>query len=415
MARTDLAESPKGTAPISGALPIPFEKLPISQRIHWVHTILLTVTPVAALYGLLTTPWVTKTFILTVVTYFMTGFGITAGYHRLWSHRAYDAPLATRIFFAIIGGSAVQGNILWWCRDHRVHHRFTDTEKDPYGAQNGFWYSHLIWMLFKKDRNKIGKADVTDLYADPVVMWQRKYYVPIILIFSVILPTCIAGFGWGDWRGGYFYAVVLRMVIVHHATFCVNSLAHWLGESSFDDKHTPRDHIITALITFGEGYHNFHHQFPQDYRNAIKFFQYDPTKWLILALSSVGLASNLRTFPKNEVQKGQVMMQQKKIDAIKAKIKWGPTPDVLPSYTMAEYEREVQENGRSWLLVDGFIHDVTNFIDEHPGGPKYLKTYLGRDATRAFDGGVYDHSNAARNLMSMMRIAVLATTDKKED
>ncbi|KAJ1984805.1 stearoyl-CoA 9-desaturase [Dimargaris verticillata] len=386
---------------------IPFDKLPISQRLHWVHVILLTTTPFLALYGLLTTQWHHNTFYLFLITYLLTGFGITGGYHRLFSHRAYDAPWITRLYFAITGGAAVQGSILWWCRDHRVHHRYTDTEKDPYGAQNGFWYSHLIWMMFKKDRSKVGKADIADLKADPIVMWQHKYYPYIVLFFSVILPMGIAGLGWGDWRGGYFFAVVLRMVIVHHATFCVNSLAHWLGDISFDDKHTPRDHFITALVTFGEGYHNFHHEFPQDYRNAIKFYQYDPTKWLIKAFSWLGLAYNLRTFPDNEVKKGAVMMQEKKINQIKATLKWGPEPCNLPEFTTKELEHQVRDCGKQWIVIDGLIHDVASFINDHPGGPKFIKANLGKDATHAFNGAIYDHSNGARNLLSMMRVGVL--------
>ncbi|KAJ1660194.1 stearoyl-CoA 9-desaturase [Dispira simplex] len=384
-----------------------FDKQPLSQRIHWVHVLLLSSTPLVALYGLLTTPWVKPTFILFIITYYLTGLGITGGYHRLWSHRAYDAPLITRVFFAICGASAVQGSILWWCRDHRVHHRYTDTEKDPYGAQHGFWYSHIIWMLFKKDKNKMGRVDTADLEADPVVRWQSKYYPLITLIFSVILPWCIAGFGWGDWRGGYFYAVILRMVIVHHATFCVNSLAHWLGETSFDDKHSPRDHFITAFVTMGEGYHNFHHEFPQDYRNAIKFYQYDPTKWLIATLSFFGLAYNLRTFPENEVKKGAVMMQEKKVNEVKRTLKWGPNKDKLPGYTMAEFQDQVHNHKCMWILIDGYIHDVADFMNKHPGGPKYIKANIGRDASTSFNGSVYDHSNGARNLMSMMRVGYL--------
>ncbi len=105
------------------------------------------------------------------------------------------------------------------------------------------------------------------------------------------------GYFWGDWRGGYVYAGAMRMCMVHHSIFALNSLAHWLGEAPFDDKHSPRDHLVTALVTFGEGYHNFHHQFPTDYRNAIRWYQYDPTKWFISLCAKVGLASHLKVGP----------------------------------------------------------------------------------------------------------------------
>jgi stearoyl-CoA desaturase (delta-9 desaturase) len=113
------------------------------------------------------------------------------------------------------------------------------------------------------------------------------------------------------------------------STFCVNSLAHWLGDAPFDDKHTPRDHVITALVTIGEGYHNFHHQFPMDYRNAIKSYQYDPTKWTIWTLSKLGLASHLKVFPENEVRKGQLTMQLKRLREVQEKLVW-PSEDELP-------------------------------------------------------------------------------------
>ena len=114
------------------------------------------------------------------------------------------------------------------------------------------------------------------------------------------------------------------------STFCVNSLAHWLGEAPFDDKHTPRDHVVTALCTFGEGYHNFHHQFPMDYRNAIKWYQYDPTKWFIWVCSQLGLASHLKTFPDNEVKKGQLTMQLKRLREKQEGLNWAPDSNDLP-------------------------------------------------------------------------------------
>lgn len=121
----------------------------------------------------------------------------------------------------------------------------------------------------------------------------------------------------------------------------MNSLAHWLGEAPFDDKHTPRDHVVTALVTIGEGYHNFHHQFPMDYRNAIKWYQYDPTKWFIWCTQQLGLASHLKVFPDNEVKKGQLTMQLKKLKELQDGVEWAPEPTGLPviSWESCEYNR----------------------------------------------------------------------------
>jgi stearoyl-CoA desaturase (delta-9 desaturase) len=111
------------------------------------------------------------------------------------------------------------------------------------------------WMIVKP-RRKPGAADVSDLACNQVVRWQHRWYLPLLVVMGFIFPTLVAGLGWGDWRGGFFYAGAAPLLFIHHITFCVNSLAHWLGEASFDDKHTPRDHIITAFLTIGEGYHN---------------------------------------------------------------------------------------------------------------------------------------------------------------
>lgn len=176
------------------------------------------------------------------------------GYHRLWAHRSYNASPALEYWFALAGAASVEGSIKWWSRGHRAHHRYTDTDLDPYNAHKGFWWSHVGWMIWKP-RRKIGYADTSDLENNPVVRWQHKHYIPLILIMGLIVPMAVAGLGWGDWRGGFFFAGAGRLLFVHHSTFCVNSLAHWLGDAPFDDKHTPRNHFITALVTNGEGYH----------------------------------------------------------------------------------------------------------------------------------------------------------------
>ncbi|KAK9680175.1 stearoyl-CoA 9-desaturase [Basidiobolus ranarum] len=222
-----------------------------------------------------------------------------------------------------------------------------------------------------------------------------------------VFPTLVPGLGWGDWRGGFYYSAIARLVFVHHATFCVNSLAHYIGEFTYDDKHTPRDHIITAFVTLGEGYHNFHHEFPGDYRNAIRFYQYDPTKWSIRFMSFFGLTYGLKRFPTNEIVKGYVHMQEKKIDGIKKTLDWGKAIDTLPAYTQKQFQHRIATQNCKWVIVDGIIHDVEDFIHDHPGGKALIKSFIGKDCTSAFTGGVYDHSNGARNLLTSMRVGVI--------
>jgi stearoyl-CoA desaturase (delta-9 desaturase) len=256
-----------------------------------------------------------------------------------------------------------------------------------------------------KPRRRPGVADVSDLAQSSVVQWQHKYFIPLILIVGFAIPTLIPWYFWNDAKGGYVYAGVLRLCFVHHSTFCVNSLAHWLGETPFDDKHTPRDHFATALVTIGEGYHNFHHQFPMDYRNAIKWYQYDPTKWFIYACQKIGLASHLKVFPENEVRKGQLTMELKKLKETQERLAWPSHSDDLPIISWESYLEQSRDH--PLILISGFIHDVSSFLNEHPGGPHLLTKSVGKDATTAFFGGVYDHSNAAHNLLAMKRVGVL--------
>ncbi|PKI84051.1 hypothetical protein MVES_001859 [Malassezia vespertilionis] len=365
----------------------------------------LALPPLIALYGFATYPVQRATLLWSITYYFLTGLGITAGYHRLWSHRAYSASDPLQAFLMCMGSGAVEGSIHWWARGHRSHHRYTDTDLDPYGAHTGLIWAHLGWMIVKP-RRKPGRVDTSDLKMNKFIKFQHRFYVPMILFWGLVFPTIVAGFGWGDWKGGFYFAGIARLVFVHHSTFCINSLAHYLGEASFDNKHSPRDNFITALVTIGEGYHNFHHEFPMDFRNAIFWYQYDPTKWFIWSMFKLGLASNLKVFPENEVNKGRLAMQLKNALEFKETLDYSKPASELPILTWDEFEAEAKK--RPLIVVHGFIHDVADFMDEHPGGRALISSRLGRDATTAFEGGIYEHSNAAHNLLSMMRIGVLS-------
>ncbi|KAK0506400.1 delta 9-fatty acid desaturase protein [Armillaria luteobubalina] len=376
----------------------------IFNEINWLSFTILTSTPIMGVIGACYTKLRWETAIWATVYYFITTLGITAGYHRLWSHRSYNASLPLQYILAMAGAGCLQGSIKWWSRGHRAHHRYTDTDLDPYNAHRGLFYSHIGWMLVKP-RRKPGVADVSDLSKNNVVKWQHKHYLTLILAMGFVFPSLIAWLGWGDAKGGFVYAGVLRLVLVHHSTFCVNSLAHYLGETPFDDKHTPKDHILTAFVTMGEGYHNFHHQFPMDYRNAMKWYQYDPTKWFIWSMQKIGLASHLKVFPDNEVRKGLLTMQLKRLRETQESLVWPSNSEDLPVVSFDSFQTQSQK--RPLILISGFIHDVSTFMNEHPGGAHLLVKFVGKDATTAFLGGVYDHSNAAHNSLAMKRVGVL--------
>jgi len=383
------------------------------KMVNWPTAVFLFSTPVIGIYGLFTTPLQFNTLILFLITYNLFGIGITMGYHRYFSHRSFDASYPVHVALMIMGTGAFQGSVLWWSRDHRAHHRYSDTEKDPYGVDKGFFWAHIGWLLMKQDESKIGKCVMKDLESDPLLVWQDKYYFPFSIFVGFVLPTLIAGLGWGDWKGGFLIASVLRVVLINQATFCINSVAHYFGDQPFDDRRSARDSYLVSFLTFGEGYHNFHHEFPNDYRNGLWFLAFDPSKWIIYFLSLFGLTYNLKKFSPNEIKKGILIMKQKKLDKEKKTLKWGPTKDTLPAYTWKEIETLTSE-GASLIVINGYVHDVSNFLKEHPGGEAFLKLKICKDATEAFDGNPYNHSNSARNLLELLRVGYIKEEEEVE-
>lgn len=379
------------------------------EHINWLNVILVIGIPGMGVAFALFNPPQLKTAILGFVLYVFSGISITAGYHRLYSHKSYDAHWTVRAFFAFFGAGAVQGSIKWWGHSHRIHHRYTDTNRDPYDARQGFWYSHMGWMLTKANPKNRARADISDLTRDPIVVFQHRHYLMVMLAAAVVVPCVVAGLGWGDWVGGFVYAGILKYLVIQQATFCVNSLAHWIGVQPFDDRRTPRDHVLTAFVTFGEGYHNFHHEFPSDYRNALKWYQYDPTKVTIWCLCKLGLAWNLKTFSQNAIEQGLFQQQQKKLDRMRQKLSWGAQVQDLPVWDREQFNEIAKKEGL--IIISGIVHNVKSFIKEHPGGQALVRASLGKDATKAFNGHVYAHSNAAHNLLATMRVAVLKDTD----
>lgn len=376
------------------------------DHINWLNFLLVVTIPAIGFFATTKCPPQWKTLALAFVLYSFSGISITAGYHRLYSHKSYDAHWTVKAFFAFFGAGAVQGSIKWWGHSHRVHHRFTDTNRDPYDARQGFWYSHMGWMLTKANPKNRARADISDLTSDPIVVAQHRHYLLIMLLSAVVLPCLIAGLGWGDYLGGFIYAGILKYFVIQQATFCVNSLAHWIGVQPFDDRRTPRDHVLTAFVTFGEGYHNFHHEFPSDYRNALKWYQYDPTKVTIWALSKLGLTWNLKTFSQNAIEQGLFQQQQKKLNKLKSQLEWGTPVSELPVWDQDHFNKIAKQEGL--IIISGIVHNVKKFIKEHPGGQALVRASLGKDATKAFNGHVYAHSNAAHNLLATMRVAVIA-------
>lgn len=241
----------------------------------------------------------------------VSSLGITAGYHRLWAHRAYEASLPLKIILMIMGTFAVQNSILFWSSGHRTHHRHVDDiEKDPYSINNGFWYAHMGWMLRDYPSAEPDFKNAPDLLNDKLVMFQHKYYVPLVISvhMGILLPI---GWAVGDLWGVLLLGGLMRLILSHHVTFFINSLCHMWGKRPYTDENTARDNFWLAIATWGEGYHNYHHIFQYDYRNGVKWWQYDPTKWLIWSCSKLGLAKNLRRIPSFNIKKAELAMKFK--------------------------------------------------------------------------------------------------------
>lgn len=311
-----------------------------NPQIIWLNVNVFLVTTLIAFIGVPTYAWLYGLDVGLIIALLL-GIGIseiciTAGYHRLWSHRAYEANVIVRLFFMLGGTFAMQNSILHWVSDHRRHHRYVDDlDKDPYSAKRGFWYSHIGWMLREYSPEIYSQYDnCKDLQRDPIVMWQHRYYLPLVLLLNLGVPI-IFGLWHGDLFGMMLMLGVTRLVITHHFTFLINSLAHIWGSQPYSDKNTAKDNGFLALLTMGEGYHNYHHQFQNDYRNGIRWWQFDPSKWLIRALASLNMAHTLRRTPFERIESSRA---QRLLEITRHRIISLPNAEALMQRLQTEYD-----------------------------------------------------------------------------
>ena len=240
--------------------------------------------------------------VLLLFGWFFAGMGITIGYHRLFSHRSFKTYPFVEWILMICGSMALQNSIINWCSDHRRHHKKLDTDDDPYSIKKGFLHAHIGWIVKKNDYQISG---VSDLYKKSAIKFQNKYYWVIAIFFAFIVPLLIGILFNRPW-GGLIWGGFLRVTLVHHFTFFINSFCHFIGERNYDRNTTARDSWIMALFTFGEGYHNYHHKFQWDYRNGIKWYNFDPSKWIIKILSYFNITYNLRKAAEYNIAKAKI-------------------------------------------------------------------------------------------------------------
>ncbi|KAH7916460.1 hypothetical protein BJ138DRAFT_1139789 [Hygrophoropsis aurantiaca] len=392
-------------------------------KIWWGNAIFFISVHIAAIVGVYLRPpnAVSRaTLFMAFLSWQLADFGITIGYHRLYSHRAFRASLPVRLVLAALGSSAFQGSIKWWCLRHRLHHRFTDDpQHDPYAATRGLFYSHMGWIFFKPKYERLDLIDREDLENDPVVRYQHEFYVPLALFFGFIVPIAL-GYCWGDPLGAFIWGGLVSRLTVWHCTFLVNSLAHWDGLQPYSDEDTSRGNLILALLTGGEGNHNFQHAFPHDYRSGPSPLDWDPSKWIIDGLYKIGLVKGLRRARIEDIKEAKVYMHHKTRHGVSnvsdSDVEWEGNV-----WTMDEaHDHAKQKPGSCLVLIQGFIVDVTPYLGEHPGGAALLRNYSirtknhdgdgesRRDASWAFGGGLNNHSRAAKRRMRELRVARLS-------
>ncbi|KAM0754269.1 hypothetical protein T439DRAFT_323138 [Meredithblackwellia eburnea MCA 4105] len=433
------------TLSVDVAVPPAQPKLQEKQQppIWYSNTAFFLIMHLVALQALVKwSPWSRldyRTAWMCFVSWQLATYGITIGYHRLWSHRSFKASMPLKVVLAGMGCLGFQGSIKWWVLRHRLHHRFTDTEHDPYNANRGLYYSHMGWIFRRPTYPRLAMIDKSDLDADPVVRFQHKHYLPLTLGLGLVLPTLI-GWSYGDAKGGFLWGGVMARLLIWHCTFCINSLAHYWGDQEYELDVTARGNLFLAIFTGGEANHNYHHAFPRDYRNGPKTFDWDPTKWTIYLLHTLlpSLIPQVHETPSSEIERARVHIKNLGMDAFEREKKWkewgtdgSATSDAdgetgsstgsegeaeteslfevplrspgsgssstemrqrrtpsssssLPTWTLPQLLQQsatpCPSTGRTrrLLLISSHVVDVSNYIPLHPGGAKLLLKYTVR-------------------------------------
>jgi len=284
------------------------------RKNNWVNIIFFAVT---TLVGLIGTPLYIYKFgvtgseiVLLVFFVVVTPLSITTGYHRLFAHATYKTNAVIRFLLLFFGGAAFEQSALQWSSQHRAHHRYVDTDLDPYSIKKGFFYAHMGWLIFWQHETDYDY--VKDLAEDPLIMHQHRYYLLWAIVAGIVTPLLLGALT-GHLLGAFVLSICLRLTVVYHLTFFINSICHIFGRSTYDIYATAKDNWFIAFLTFGEGYHNFHHRFSGDYRNGVRWYQWDPSKWLIALLGKTGLAWDLRRVSNFRILEAQLAGENRRV------------------------------------------------------------------------------------------------------
>lgn len=353
------------------------------KRLQWPNVVYLTLCPLVTLVVvplyLYSEGFQWKLWAFFFVSCFFTNLSITAGYHRLFAHRSYEASRWLRLFYLFIGTAAFQGSALKWATDHRRHHRFVDTPDDPYNINQGFLYAHMGWLVLE-DNPKYKNERATDLARDPDLAFQDKYYLPLVLLSALLVPTLI-GYFLGSAFGGFALGAGLRLIVTNHATFFINSLCHYLGHQPYTDQNSARDSFIMAFLACGEGYHNFHHRFQSDYRNGVRWYHFDPTKWWVSACSWIGSARALKRTPSVQILKARLEMDEKRLLSVG-----------IPREKILYVRQRIDQAQERWKTLRQDYSEMKKNVQERSGERLRVMKLEIRQAKREFKAALNDWS-----------------------
>lgn len=290
---------------------IPEVKKSQDRKLHlvWRNIILFAYLHIASVYGfiLMFTSARIYTTLWGFLLYQLGGLGITAGAHRLWAHRSYKAKTPLKILLTFLNTLAFQDAVVDWARDHRVHHKYSETDADPHNATRGFFFAHVGWLLCRKhpDVREKGKGvDLSDLYNDPVLKFQKKFYLLLMPIICFIIPTMIPMYLWDETFSNSFCINLFRYTFTLNATWLVNSAAHIFGHKPYDRFISPSENVSVAVLAMGEGWHNYHHTFPWDYKTSeLGKYSTNFTTAFIDFMARIGWAYELKSVPEELIKK----------------------------------------------------------------------------------------------------------------
>jgi stearoyl-CoA desaturase (delta-9 desaturase) len=261
-----------------------------TKSLNWAGSIPFFTIHALAIGGVIWMGWSWWGFLLAIALYAVRMFGVTAGYHRYFSHRTFKTSRAGQLALAVLAMSSAQKGVLWWASHHRVHHKYSDQPGDVHSVLlDGFWWSHVGWILSKgSEKTDLGR--VRDLTKFPELLWLDKYYLapPVALGVGLFLA--------GGWWA-LLWGLLVSTVLLWHGTFTINSLTHVFGSARYRTTDNSKNNFWLALITLGEGWHNNHHYYQRAVNQGFFWWEIDVTYWCLRALAAVGLVWDLHTVP----------------------------------------------------------------------------------------------------------------------